>query len=47
MRKLLKMCGDVWQEYKIAHELGLQDFTKELLRDEFTGGYIKDMLSQS
>lgn len=45
IRKLMKYCPDVWTQYKIAMDLGLQDITKELVRSDSCGSYIKDMLA--
>ena len=45
VKKLLKMCPDVWMQYKIAQDLGLQDVVKELLRNDSSSSYIQDLLS--
>lgn len=45
VKKLLKMCPDVWMQYKIAQDLGLQDVAKELLRNDSSSSYIKDLLN--
>ncbi|KAK7503511.1 hypothetical protein BaRGS_00005050 [Batillaria attramentaria] len=45
VKKLLKYCPDVWMQYKIAQDLGLQDIVRELIRSDSCSSYIKDMLA--
>ncbi|XP_070207763.1 spatacsin-like isoform X2 [Littorina saxatilis] len=44
-KKLLKMCPDIWMQYKIAQDLGLQDVVKEMLRNDSSSSYIKDLIN--
>ncbi|KAL8574758.1 hypothetical protein ACOMHN_035875 [Nucella lapillus] len=46
VRKMLKLCPDVWLQYSIARDLGLQDVTRDLLRNDTCSSYLKDLISQ-
>ena len=44
IKKLLGHCTDVKVAYRLASELGLSDYTRDLVKSD-SGAYLKDSLS--
>lgn len=44
MKKLLDHCTDITVSYKVANDLGLSDYTRDLIKSD-AGAYLKDVLS--